>query len=202
MRGTLRSFLHQAMSHGYMTPWVARSDISTAYILIPDHPMMFSSSSSPTLRTAEPWPCPKHPTAPSCPRYPQPPLDGRFGQGCRKDALPLQPGCSPLLWPSRRAKRAISQSLFLLLVNILYFYVLGWIFLKLWVSITPMLMSLLTHVFEKEKLFPVLRGDPCVHHLEALVSRGLRKVWKALRSANIYKTCLARGFLLWQSKLI
>jgi len=46
VRGARRSFLPQAMSHGYMTPWVARSDISTAYILIPDYPMMFSSSRS------------------------------------------------------------------------------------------------------------------------------------------------------------
>lgn len=38
--------------------------------------------------------------------------------------------------------------------------------------------------------------------LEALVARGLSKLWMALRSASIYKTCLARSFLLQQSKLI
>lgn len=64
MRGTRCSFLHRAMSHADMTPWVARSDISTAYIFIPDYPMMFSSSRSLAHRTAEMWPCPKHPTNP------------------------------------------------------------------------------------------------------------------------------------------
>lgn len=37
----------------------------------------------------------------------------------------LCPFNQALLWPSRRAKGAISQSLFLLLANIIYFYVLG-----------------------------------------------------------------------------
>jgi len=67
MRGTLRSFLHQEMSHGYMTLWVARSDISTAYILIPDHPMMFSSFSSPTYPTAEAQLCSEHSIPPPAP---------------------------------------------------------------------------------------------------------------------------------------
>lgn len=69
-------------------------------------------------------------------------------------------------------------------------------------SITPMLMSLFTHVFEKEKLFSVLRGDPHFRHLEALVSRGLRELWITFRSASTYKTYLERSFLLIQSKLI
>lgn len=65
-----------------------------------------------------------------------------------------------------------------------------------------MLMFLFAHVFEKEKLFSVLRGDPRFHHLEALVSRGLRELWITFRSASTYKTYLARSFLLIQSKLI
>lgn len=151
MHGTLRSFLHQGMSHGYMTPWVATSDISL------HHLHLNSWLSHDVLQLLLPHsvhsrdvPMSQSPHNPLISLFPTAAAVGllwprTWGWCFAPSVLPFP--CSP--GPHREPESHYSEPVSFISHHSVF---LG-IFWKLWVSITPMLRSLNSYFWEEEAFF-------------------------------------------------